>query len=282
MEINTQFAGGYDTAYRTKNAEKMSVADEFKMLKETIIEERKLTADNIKKEDDWRKMDDEQWDKLVEHIDKYIDAHKEELEHLKEQQEEAAMKSGANAPADRKAEAASNAALRAASNGIAGEEQDSDASHLEKLSWTYKMQTDDQAILAKAKMANEFAPDMLSKSQEIALTGDTAVGISETETQKECASVEEDENKKKTWTITAFGEDGIICNECTDGVTKELWRIDYKNPEDCKKVWEFLDTFDRDVDLKFAGSKGFWEDFLADKIDEAQIDALHEEYQKLE
>lgn len=46
------------------------------------------------------------------------------------------------------------------------------------------MQTDDQAILAKAKMANEFASDMLAKSRELASTGDRSVGLSETETEK--------------------------------------------------------------------------------------------------
>ena len=135
-----------------------------------------------------------------------------------------------------------------------------------------EMQTDDQAILAKAKMANEFAPDMISKSQEMALSGDTTVGISETENLKECASLDEDENKKKIWTITAFTQEGIICTECpAGGSSRELWRIDYENPEDAEKVWEFLARFDKDADLKFAGSQRFWEDFLAGSIDNDQI-----------
>lgn len=75
-------------------------------------------------------------------------------------------------------------ALNAVANGIAGVSSDQDASDLEKSSWTYKMQTDDQAILAKAKMANEFASDMLAKSRELASTGDRSVGLSETETEK--------------------------------------------------------------------------------------------------
>lgn len=276
MEVNTQIAGGYYYTYKsttrtatkesfdfTSGTETMSAADVFKMLKETIVEEHKLTPDNIKKEDDWREMTDEQWDKLIEHIDKYIDDFKEELEEMKELQEEAAMKGAAKAPADMKALAASNAALKAAANGIAGEASDSGVSHLEKISWTYDMKTDDQVILATAKMANEFAPDMLSKSQELALTGDTTVGTCEVENAKECASVDKDNEKKKTWTITAFTEQGIICNECTDGVTRELWRMDYKNPDDYKKVWDFLGQFEKDADLKFAGEKDFWEDFLA-------------------
>lgn len=261
---------------KESTGETLSAADVFKMLKETIIEEHKLTPDNIKKEDDWREMDDEQWNKLIEHIDKYIDDLKEKLEHMEEIQKEAAMKAMADAPADMRAAAASEAMLNAISNGIAGGETEGDVSHLEKISWTYEMQTDDQVTLATAKMANEFAPDMISKSQEMDLTGDTSVGISETENVKECASVTEDANKK-VWTITAFGQDGIICKQCTmDGESKELWRLDYKNAGDAQKVWNFLDRFDKEADLKFAGSKEFWEDFLAGNISGDKLRAFHE------
>ncbi|MGN0376973.1 MAG: hypothetical protein ACI4ED_04990, partial [Suilimivivens sp.] len=111
--------------------------------------------------------------------------------------------------------------------------------------------------------------------QELALTGDTTVGISEAENAKECATLDENDEKKKTWTITAFTEQGIICSECTDGVTRELWKIEYENQEECQKVWDFLGRFDKDADLKFAGSKSFWEDFLAGKIDEQQVNTLY-------
>ena len=36
----------------------------------------------------------------------------------------------------------------------------------EKLSWTYELDIDDQTVLAKAKMANEYAEGMLTKAQE--------------------------------------------------------------------------------------------------------------------
>lgn len=208
MEVNTQFAGGYHSASSSASrttakgtftltsgteysfekqptGERVSAEDVFKIRKEAIVEEHMLTPDNIKKEDDWREMDNEQWDKLIEHIDKYIENYKEELENMEELQKEAAMKSAAEAPADMKALAASKAALRVAVNGMTGECPDVDVSYLEKLSWTYDMETDDQIILAKAKMANEFAPDMLSKSQELALFGDTTAGIGEVENAKE-------------------------------------------------------------------------------------------------
>ena len=219
------------TLEKQSTGETLSAADVFKMLKDTMLEAHKLTKENIKKEDDFRKMSEDQWDKLIAYVDKYIDDRKKELERLKELQEEAIMKGAASAPADTKTIAASKAALIAAANGIVGE-----------------------------------APDVLSKAQELALTGDTTTGISETENAKECATLDESDEKKKTWTITAFTEQGIICSECTDGVTRELWRLEYKNPEDCQKVWDYLGQFDKDDDLKFAGSKSFWEAFLSGEI----------------
>lgn len=260
------------TLEKQSTKETISVSDIFKMLKATLIEEHKLTKESIKKEDDWRKMSEEQWDKFMEHIDKYIDKVKEELEKKKELQEEAARKGAANAPAYRKATAASKAALAAVVNGTAEVGiAENDASSLEEISWTYHLQTEDPTILAAAKMANEFAPDMLSKAQELALTGDTSVGISEVDNRKECASLNEDWEKKKTWIITTFTDQGILCKECTDGVTKELWRMDYKNFGEAQKVWDFLGKFDKNADLKFAGTKSFWEDFLAGKISEREI-----------
>ena len=135
------------------------------------------------------------------------------------------------------------------------------------------METDDQVILATAKMANEFAPDMLTKAQEMALTGETSVGISATGNLKECASLEEEENKK-VWTITAFTEQGIISNRYVDGVITEHWEMSYKGPENYRKVTEFLEKFDKDADLKFAGSQKFWEDFLAGRLNEEELDSI--------
>ena len=238
MEVNTQFTNGYDSSYQSTPLgerpmpeeqsidEAVRTADVFKKLIDTFIEEHKLTKDNIKNEEDWRKMSDEQWDQLIEHIDKYIDDFREELEHKAELQKEAIMKSTSNAPDDRKASAASKAALHAVTNGIVGEAPDDDASSLEKSGWTYDLQTEDQVALATAKMANEFAPTILTKAQELALTGNTTTGMSESENVRECASLDENDEKKKTWTITAFTEQGIICSQSTDGVTRELWRTD--------------------------------------------------------
>ena len=232
-----------------------------------------LTPDSIQKEDDWREMDEKQWNKLMEHVDKVIEDYKEELEYVEEMQKEAATKAIANAPANKRAAAASKAMLKAAANGMTGEVTNEDENSLEKSSWTYEMETDDQVILATAKMANEFAPDMLTKAQEMALTGETSVGISATGNLKECASLEEEENKK-VWTITAFTEQGIISNRYVDGVITEHWEMSYKEPEDYRKVTEFLEKFEKDADLKFAGSQKFWEDFLAGRLDEEELDSI--------
>ena len=150
------------TLEKQSTGETLSAADVFKMLKDTMLEAHKLTKENIKKEDDFRKMSEDQWDKLIAYVDKYIDDRKKELERLKELQEEAIMKGAASAPADTKTIAASKAALIAAANGIVGE-----------------------------------APDVLSKAQELALTGDTIAGISETENAKECATLDERDGNTK-------------------------------------------------------------------------------------
>ena len=187
-----------DATIKGKSAgEIQSVIDTFKMQKKAIIEEHKLTPDTIRQEKDWRKMDDEQWDKLIKRIDKYIEDLNEQLDNLEEKQEAAAMKAVAAAPANMRTAAISKAMLKVMTNGIIGADTNGNATNLEKSSWTYKMQTDDQAILAKAKTANAFVSDMISKSQELALFGDTSAGISETDNVKECASLDEYDKRKK-------------------------------------------------------------------------------------
>ena len=47
-----------------------------------------------------------------------------------------------------------------------------------------------------------------------------------------------------------------------DGQVISQWELTYKNPEDAQKVWDFLEHFDKDADLKFAGLQEFWEKFL--------------------
>lgn len=231
----------------------LDIAEQLKKQVEKFIKDHKLDAEHITAEKDWREMSEEQWEKLLEHYDKYLDAHKEDLEQLKEKMDEAARKAAANAPAAKKVLAASRAALQVAAGGT---------SDLQKLSWTYQMETEDQTVLAQAKMANERAQDALTKAQELSLLGYTTEGIRGVENAAECAVCEDSEGKKKTWKVTAFTEQGIICNESTDGVTKELWRITYKDEKVPKKVWEYLSKHKEETELGFAGDKDFWERFL--------------------
>lgn len=264
---NSALAGSKTVLEKKSTGEKISAAD----LIEMIQKNHELTAENID-EKDWRYMSDKDWDRLIKDVDNYIDDVNKQMEQMKKLQNEAAAKAATDAPADMRTTAASNAALQVASNGFSGgSETEESATWLEENSWTFEMQTTDQEVLARAKAANEMAKDALSKTQEILLTGDTVAGISDTGNVKECASPKEDENKEREWIITAFGEQGIICNKCVGGKTETLWTLDYKNAGDYKKVWDFLDRFEKDTDLKFSGDKSFWEDFLADKIDIEEI-----------
>lgn len=290
MEVNNQIAGNYNYGYssfakaktdpsdwnsalakstsemeKKSTDEKMNDSDYLEMLKNTIIKNHKLTKADLQ-EQDWRDLPDDEWDKLLEGIDNYIEDYKEDLKKLREIQNKAAQIAASKAPSGQKALAAANAALQAAANGFSSDvSTEQDSKWLEENSWTYDLETEDQTILTKAKLSNERADNALTKTQEILLTGDTTTGVSEIGNTRECASVN-DEDGEKTWTITAFGPDGIICNQCRGGVTKELWRIDYKNSGDAQKVWDFLDRLNKNVDLKFAGSMQFWEDFLAGRV----------------
>ena len=256
---------------KERTGEKLSAADLLKMFKES----HKLSARGLKELEDWRDMSDDEWDKMLEGIDKYIDAFKERLKQMREMQEEAARKAALEAPSDRKTVAASTAALNVAANGFdggsgaEGEEEDglstADGADHEK-NWTKKLKTDDQTILRSAKAAQDMEKMAMSKFQEVALTDETTVGVERAEGVTECASVQEDENGKKTWTITAFTEQGIISKKYQDGKIISQWELKYKNPQEAKKVWDFLAEFDKDDDLKFAGSKSFWEAFLSGEI----------------
>ena len=140
--------------------------------------------------------------------------------------------------------AASNAALKANANGIV-DGCENDFTLRERESWTYDMQTDDQVILATAKMANEYAADMMTKSQEIAITDNTNIGITETVNGVESATVDEDKDKNRIWTVTAFSQDGIISKRFQNGKELDGWEIRFMEME--SKVDNILTTLN---DLK--------------------------------
>lgn len=114
-----------------------------------------------------------------------------------------------------------------------------------------------------------------TKVQELALTGSTSTGVSSTYGVTECASAEDIGDAKTTWTVTVFTEDGITCTQFKDGVKTELWRMSYKHKGDYEKITDFLNSFDKNSDLKFASSKSFWEDFLDGKISDEELRKLY-------
>ena len=245
---------------------KVSSKDLFNVAVKKFYDDNQLTAQELKEEKDWREMTDEEWDKLLEGVDEYIDAFKERLRQLKEIQDEAAQKAALEADSDMRAAAASSAALSAAANGFGGTSEADAESRTEEgtptedgvkheKNWTKNLKTDDQTVLRTAKEAQEMENKALSRFEEVQLTGTTTVGVSQTDTGTECASVEEDENKEKVWTITAFTENGIVSNKCQNGKIIDSWELKYTNPNDAKKVQDFLGRFEKDANLIFSGSK---------------------------
>ena len=275
-------------SYFEKWNTKVSSRDLFSEAVQKFHDDNQLTAQELKEEKDWREMTDEEWDKMLEGVDEYIDAFKERLRQLKEIQDEAAQKAALEADSDMRATAASAAALSAAANGLSGTSETDAESQIEEgiptedgakheKNWTKNLKTDDQTVLRTAKEAQEMEKKALSRFEEVQLTGTTTVGVSQTDTGTECASVEEDENKEKVWTITVFGEDGIVSTRCQNGKIIDSWEIKYTNPNDAKKVQDFLGRFEKDANLIFSGSKDFWEEFLSSDMDADSIFAAHAE-----
>lgn len=105
-------------SYFEKWNTKVSSRDLFREAVQKFRDDNQLTAQELKEEKDWREMTDEEWDKMIEGVDEYIDAFKERLRQLKEIQDEAAQKAALEADSDMRATAASAAVLSAAANGL--------------------------------------------------------------------------------------------------------------------------------------------------------------------
>lgn len=241
--------------------EKMSTGETYtaKDLLEMLEKNHTLTAEDLE-DKDWRDMSDKEWDKLIKSVDDNIDAIKEHIKKLIEIQEKAAKEAATEAPSGQKATAAASAALDAAANGFSTDVKIDDAEWIKENSWTYDMKTQDQTILNKAAKANEVAKDSMTKMQEVQLTGSTTQGVSKTENTRECASKSDEE--EKTWVVTAYTEQGIICKQFKDGQETLLWSMDYRNEGDYQKVWDYLDSLGKDADFSFGENKSFWEEFL--------------------
>ena len=235
----------------------------------------KLSAKELKDEKDWRDMSGEEWDKMLEGVDNYSDAYKERLKQMKEIQDKAAQKAAMEADPSMRTIAASSAALAAAAcgfdSGASIEAGETESTFTEEgvdheKNGTKKLKTDDQTILMTAKEAQKMESHALSKLQEVQLTDNTAVGVSAANGVTECASVEEDEKKDKVWTITCLGGDGISSKKCKNGKVLSEWEIKYSTPKDRRNVEDLIAGFKSDANLKFAGIKDFWIDFLKGNI----------------
>ena len=103
-------------SYFEKWNTKVSSRDLFREAVQKFCDDNRLTAQELKK--DWREMTDEEWEKMLEGVDEYIDTFKERLRQLKEMQDEAAQRAALEADSDMRATADSAATLSAAANGL--------------------------------------------------------------------------------------------------------------------------------------------------------------------
>ena len=146
-----------------------------------LEDSHKLTSQELKEEKDWREMTDEEWDKMLEGVDNYINAFKNQMREMKEKQDEAAQKAAMEADSDMKTIASSSAALAVANGFDSGtsvtESETEDGADHEK-NWTKKLKTDDQTILMTAKEAQKMERNAASRLQEIQLDGVTAMKAS--------------------------------------------------------------------------------------------------------
>ena len=257
---------GFRTYYSNSTSKTVDLSDAIKMFEYA----HKISAQELKEEKDWRDMTAEEWDKMLEGVDKYIDAFKEHLREMKEMQDEAVQKAVMEADPKMRTIAASSAALAIATGFDVGSsvelmksgEVSAEESADHEKNWTKNLKTDDQAILMIAKEAQKMESQALPKYQEARLIGDTSVGVSYTGTTIECASFEEGDEKKKIWTITCVDAEGISSKKCQNGKVLSSWQLKYKSSEDANRVDEFLAEFKNDENLRFTGIKVFWTMFL--------------------
>ena len=166
---------------KVRTGEKITAADLLAMFEEN----NKMTSQDLKDSDDWRTMSDDEWDKMLEGIDKFIEAFRERLREMIKQQQEAALKAAAEAPSELKSVAASQAALDVAANGFFGgtaseTEEDVETESVtgedpgvdHENNWTKKLKTDDQVILRTAKSAQEMESKALQHMEDF-LSGES-------------------------------------------------------------------------------------------------------------
>lgn len=98
----------------------------------------------------------------------------------------------------------------------------------------------------------------------------SSVGIYENDLTTDVVS--ENSDDEKTWCITCYTNEGIICMQCSkDGTNQLMWSIKFDDNMQYENVINFLNMFEKDDNLSFASDKSFWTDFISGKIDEADF-----------
>ena len=249
----------------------MSPADLIKLLEEA----HKLTAKELKEEKDWRDMSDEEWDKMLEGIDKYIESYKERLRQMKEMQEEAASKAAMEAEPGNEALAASAAALAVAS-GFGGEgPTDAETSENEmptregdhEKNWTKKLETDDQTILMTAKEAQKMEKMAQRKIEDIANDTEYSsyeyIAVVDRIEQKE----KDVESKKEPLKLIAMDRNGIRL--INDETHEYEWEIKFNSEEEYRKAAKIMNWAGKNPNIHLgAADKSQWIEFLSGKISE--------------
>lgn len=250
----------------------LSAADLIKLLEES----HKLTSKELKEGKDWRGMSDDEWDKMLEGIDKYIDAYRERLRIMREMQEEAIRKAAMEADPEMKASAASSAALAVASGlsentdaGVVASESDSltiDNAKFEK-NWTKKLDTDDQTVLMKAKEAQKMERMAREKIDEIANSPEYSSYDQISIADNLVGNKKDEEEAKEPLKLIAVDINGI---RCINDETHEIeWEIKFNSAAEYEKAskllkWagSYMNNYEAATDEKQ------WKDFLMGNISE--------------
>ena len=261
---------------KVRTGEKITVADLLALFEEN----NKITSQDLKDSDDWRTMSDDEWDKMLEGIDKFIEAFRERLREMIRKQQEAALKAASEAPAELRSVAASQAALDVAAHGFFGAttsetEEDTETEAIvgedpgvdHENNWTKKLKTDDQTILRTAKSVHKMEKDAERTLNQQIEINDTVLSRETEYTDP----VTEKTVPVEIRYITNYSDKGISCkeiiNEGGKKSTRNLWSLPYNSEKDHEKVADFINSFPKTGNLSFASQKDFWKDFIQDGFD---------------
>ena len=149
-----------------------------------------------------------------------------------------------------------------------------------------------EAIRSVIEKENEAKKDSAESKSDISTIADiksvtdtdktdevseSAIEYLVSETSK-CTYPTENKNEEKTWYITCYTEEGILCRKYgPNGEEDNLWEIKFTDASQYQEVMGFLNRFDKDENLTFASHKNFWNDFLAGEMDENDFEKIFKE-----